>query len=177
MCNDGLRRPSWEDVRKLSRPQYNEVDKEEFEDVVDFDGVEGNVDHDNAIRTDYGDNDSTDVDEMIITNKVNDKFDVSSHGSDVNTNVDFPHGSVTSVGKNMTSDAHNVKNTDTSKKDGGDSNDRMIKGKDSKVSKAKGKSQIKFVSSENNASTSITHSTIALFLLPLQMLAAIWIRS
>ncbi len=63
LCNEGLRRPTWEDVQRL------EGEDEEVDTSLE------------TTPTDYTENIEDIDDRSMITNKINSNFDASSHGN------------------------------------------------------------------------------------------------
>ena len=144
LCNDGLRQPTFEDIGKMSHPDFEEknvVTKQDFDDT-EF----KNIPQDSIIPGDYGENDFDNIEDVVesqlmITNKINDNFDVSSHGS---SNINYPHSSITLPEKNRTSPVVPASEpTNMSKTQRNDGTKQIIKGKDSNFSKAKGNLQVK----------------------------------
>ncbi len=152
MCNDGVRRPSWEDIRKLSTPVEQEPDdyKADYdpeENIIDLESdfnqvlsgpKDPNYPPDGPLdplgRPDFDVNDvdgaESDVDdsELMITSKINDNFGASSHGTGRGGGANFPHGSATGAGRNET---ERVAKPPFKRTRGGKAKDRpSIKGKD-----------------------------------------------
>ena len=181
LCNDGLRRPSWDDVGKLTpHIDYDEeeniiedIDYDNNDDVNEFKTRDGfskyprdydeNDDNIGDDDDDDDDNDEIDDSEMMITNKINDKFDVSSHGR----GVDYPQGSTASFNRNMTSSKPAEKKVPIRRH-----ND--VKGKESDVGKAKGNLQIKAGSKRSKersgANSQSSFSVMSAILLPIYTL-------
>ena len=114
---------------------------------------------------DDDDNDEIDDSEMMITNKINDKFDVSSHGR----GVDYSQGSTASFNRNMTSSKPAEKKVSIRRHKYGNKND--VKGKESDVGKVKGNLQIKAGSKRSKersgANSQSSFSVMSAILLPI----------
>ena len=124
----------------LDYEEENVIEDLDFEDI-EFE----NVPKDNMDPDDYRVNAIEDIDDFddsnMVTNKINDNFDAISHGS---SDVNFPHDSTTSDGRNVTSPVASSSDPTKDKHDRSkDENKSIAKGKDSNVSKAKGNLKIK----------------------------------
>lgn len=149
---------------------HQHYDEENVLEDLDFDDIEfENVPKESLVPDDYQvnaieDNDDFD-DSNMITDKINDNFDVSSHGG---SDVNLPHGSTTSVGRNMTSSVASLSDHTKDKHDRSkDDNKSIVKGKDSNVSKAKGNLKVKSNAKnlENNGGNSQYHLGFKCFLI------------